>query len=586
MNSYSYIVVAFLFFAMESHAQYHSFHYDPNGNQTTKIIEGTVSTAAIEGPETACIGDSVILTVMGGEAYLWSVGGSEETVAVAPETNTTYRVTVTDENGCTGVSTHSIEVLPQPEPFAIGGDLTGFTGSVPNTYTVEIATNNSAYFWSVEGGYIFSGFGTPEVQVIWQTDSIGYINVVEQNVAGCFGDTITLEIPIASRQVISLDAGWNLISTYLELEDNSPEAAFSDLGSNLLRVKNIQEVYNPNAPPVFNTLTEILPGQGYWVEVETATELAFFGRPVDPLTTPIHLSPGWNLIGYTWSDPQSVEFAFSSIEAGLVKVKDIFGSYDPNLPSDFNTLTVIEPGKGYWVNVSQATTLYFPDPDEDPMAPFLVEKRLTNPDFKYDPASGWQLVAHPNSTIAYGWTALNDEPLEGGAVIGAFVNDECRGLAKVAKTSDTSYVSLVINGEVSETVEFRTIHKGKLYISDHSVSTQPGSPFTYLLPIRFYDSEFVNTNEPPEGPLNFQVFPNPFSDKITLSLSLTQPSSVKIRILNQEGRVLKDIHNGWLREGGHTFFWSPEGSNLPTGVYLIHIQGEDFNEIKKITYQK
>lgn len=582
----TFLMQLFMLSWLFSSAQVTSFHYDPNGNQTTKTIEGRVSAAVIEGPETVCIGDSVILTAMGGEAYQWSVGGSEETVAVAPETNTTYRVTVTDENGCTGVSTHFIEVLPQPEPFAIEGDLTGFTGSVPNTYTVETATDNSAYFWSVEGGYIFSGFGTPEVQVIWQTDSIGYISVVEQNVAGCFSDTITLEIPIASRQVISLDAGWNLISTYLELEDNSPEAAFSDLGSNLLRVKNIQEVYNPNAPPVFNTLTEILPGQGYWVEVETATELAFFGRTVDPFTTPIHLSPGWNLIGYTWSDPQSVEFAFSSIEAGLVKVKDIFGSYDPNLPSDFNTLTVIEPGKGYWVNVSQATTLYFPGPDEDPMAPFIMEKRLTNPDFKYDPASGWPVVAYPNSTIAYGWTALNDEPLEEGAVIGAFVNDECRGLAKVVRTSDTSYVSFVINGVVAEPVEFRMIYKGKLYVSNYSASTQPGAPFAYLLPIRFYDSGFVTTTEPPEELLNFQVFPNPFSDIITLGLSLHQPSSVKIRILNQEGRVLKRIHDGWLRNGSHTFFWSPEGNNLPTGVYLIHIQGEGFNELKKITFQK
>ena len=579
----TYILVMGCFF---SNAQTFDFQYDPNGNQATKTIEGTVSEAAIQGPETFCFGDSLELTAIGGVSYQWSSGTSGNTIVVSPEATSTYRVTVTDENGCPGIASHVVEVLPQPEPFAIEGDLTGFSGSAPNVYAIDFPVDNSTYFWSVEGGYLLSGFGTPEIEVVWQTDSIGYVHVVEQNEAGCFGDTISQEITIVSRQVISLDAGWNLISTYLELADNSPEAAFSELGDNLVKVKNIEEVYDPGAPDIFNTLTEILPGQGYWIKVQSATELAFLGRPVDPYNTPIHMAAGWNLIGYTWNDPQSVEHAFEPIEAELEKVKDIFSSYDPTLPPIFNTLITIEPGKGYWVNVSQATTLYFPAPDEDPMAPLVQEKLLTHPKLKYDPASDWSVVAYSNSTIAYGWATLNDKPIDEGVMIGAFVDNECRGLAKVTNHSDTSYVSFVINGEVEEAVEFHMAYQGKRYTSNKYFNTQPGVPFTYLLPIRFYDPASTNSHNTSEDIPAFQVFPNPFSDKIILSFFLPRPSFLTVRILDQKGRALKNIQDGWLLPGSHTYHWKPKGSGLAAGVYLVQFQGENFNVLKKITYQK
>lgn len=223
------------------------FQYDSNGNQTSKKVEGTVSEAAIQGAEYICLGDSLELIASGGESYQWSTGIVGNTIEVSPQASVTYRATVTDENGCSTVVYHYVEVLPKPVSFDIEGDLYGASGGAPASYSVASPNSGSGYFWSISGGYILSGYGTPEIEVQWTADSLGIVRAVEQNEAGCLGDTVILEVVLAGRQDIPLSSGWNLISTYLGLLDPSPEIVFIELQGNLVKVKNIQQVYDPSA---------------------------------------------------------------------------------------------------------------------------------------------------------------------------------------------------------------------------------------------------------------------------------------------------------------------------------------------------
>ncbi|MBK8819545.1 MAG: hypothetical protein IPN49_10805 [Saprospiraceae bacterium] len=69
---------------------------------------------------TICVGASTQLTANGaggkpGYTYAWDNGlGSGQTKTVSPTTTTTYRVTITDTNGCTSTSQTIITVNPQP----------------------------------------------------------------------------------------------------------------------------------------------------------------------------------------------------------------------------------------------------------------------------------------------------------------------------------------------------------------------------------------------------------------------------------------------------------------------------------------
>jgi hypothetical protein len=52
-----------------------------------------------------------------------------------------------------------------------------------------------------------------------------------------------------------------------EIQAQAVEKVFSEIVSVLVKVKNIQCSYDPDIPPFFNTLKNLIPGEGYWVNV-------------------------------------------------------------------------------------------------------------------------------------------------------------------------------------------------------------------------------------------------------------------------------------------------------------------------------
>ena len=59
-------------------------------------------TITADGPLEFCDGDSVVLTSSAAESYLWSTGETTQSIVVTTSGN--YRVNVTDDNGCSGLS--------------------------------------------------------------------------------------------------------------------------------------------------------------------------------------------------------------------------------------------------------------------------------------------------------------------------------------------------------------------------------------------------------------------------------------------------------------------------------------------------
>jgi hypothetical protein len=56
-------------------------------------------------------------------------------------------------------------------------------------------TSGSTYHWIVSGGTQASGTTSNSITVNWTTTAgLGYVKVVEENAAGCFGDTVSLDV--------------------------------------------------------------------------------------------------------------------------------------------------------------------------------------------------------------------------------------------------------------------------------------------------------------------------------------------------------------------------------------------------------
>jgi hypothetical protein len=123
--------------------------------------------------------------------YLWSTGANSQQTTVNATGN--YTVTVSDMNGCPGVS----------NPFTVHNvvltsTITGLSNVMQNnveTYSV-IQNLTSTYNWGVTGGILQSGLGTNSVDVLWNTPGQGSIYVIETDANGCIGDTISLAVTI------------------------------------------------------------------------------------------------------------------------------------------------------------------------------------------------------------------------------------------------------------------------------------------------------------------------------------------------------------------------------------------------------
>ncbi|HIE06339.1 MAG TPA: T9SS type A sorting domain-containing protein [bacterium (Candidatus Stahlbacteria)] len=75
--------------------------------------------------------------------------------------------------------------------------------------------------------------------------------------------------------------------------------------------------------------------------------------------------------------------------------------------------------------------------------------------------------------------------------------------------------------------------------------------------------------------LNLIAYPNPFSKRVTLNLSLRKDSYVRIQIYNTAGQVIRDLLNQNLTEGSHHLHWNgsdDSGKRLANGMYLLRVE--------------
>ncbi|PSJ76097.1 hypothetical protein C7N43_15585 [Sphingobacteriales bacterium UPWRP_1] len=112
--------------------------------QFINIVENPLPTPTITGDDEICAGNITTLNATSGFAsYAWSDGQSTKNVDVAPNVTTTYIVTVTDDNGCTGTASHTVATIPSPDITITGpsGVCLGFSATLTAqgdpTYTYQ-----------------------------------------------------------------------------------------------------------------------------------------------------------------------------------------------------------------------------------------------------------------------------------------------------------------------------------------------------------------------------------------------------------------------------------------------------------------
>ncbi|MCZ6708602.1 MAG: hypothetical protein O7A71_11720 [Chloroflexi bacterium] len=125
--------------------------------------------------------------------------------------------------------------------------------------------------------------------------------------------------------------------------------------------------FDPEAPPILNSLTELKQGDGVWILRSRLGEIDW-PQPLITSSRNVSLNTGFNLVTWSGPDGASVEEAVREIGNRLVvlftwdETRQRFLRFDPQALSILNTATQLRFGEGVWIEVSAPTVWRQPSP--------------------------------------------------------------------------------------------------------------------------------------------------------------------------------------------------------------------------------
>ena len=151
-------------------------------------------------------------------------------------------------------------------------------------------------------------------------------------------------------QMIELNNGWNIWSTYVDPENADMEAMFSAIVDDVVIIKDENgSVYWPEFG--LNNIGNISDAAGYQAKLAADQMLEVTGQMLDPNMS-FNLEEGWGIIGYVKPDPSDAVEMMSPVVDDLVIMKDENGSvYWPEF--GLNNIGNMQAGEGYQVKMLQ-----------------------------------------------------------------------------------------------------------------------------------------------------------------------------------------------------------------------------------------
>lgn len=146
------------------------------------------------------------------------------------------------------------------------------------------------------------------------------------------------------NQTISLNSGWNLISFYIDPDDDDVSTLFPVTYT----IKTQDGFYSSVNISSLNSLDTITGGKGYLVNVASAQSLTKIGSSA--LKENIQLKKGWNLIGFPYGQIKDISTTIAPISNKIVVIKNFDGFFQPG--GSLNSISNFVPGVGYFIQVN------------------------------------------------------------------------------------------------------------------------------------------------------------------------------------------------------------------------------------------
>lgn len=168
----------------------------------------------------------------------------------------------------------------------------------------------------------------------------------------CFGvssDTTVVIIYEEFTQIVSMNIGWNAISSFVSPPETDMQLVLNPIVDNLIILYNNDGVYWPGQEVM--TFHSWTPNTGYILKTTESDNLIISGFIRYPLESFIAV-PGWSLLPVSYNCTYSVGEFFENYSE-IVIVKEVGGVELFWLEKGINTLEYLNPGKAYEIfNVS------------------------------------------------------------------------------------------------------------------------------------------------------------------------------------------------------------------------------------------
>ncbi|MCR5660406.1 MAG: T9SS type A sorting domain-containing protein [Bacteroidales bacterium] len=352
-------------------------------------------------------GTECTLTAIPNEGWTfvnWTENGNEVS------TEASYIFTVMGDRNLVANFTLPFTITASAVPEE-GGSVTGAGDYNNGTECTLTATANEGYeflYWTEDG------------IVVSSNASYSFIVTDDHNFVAYFAENI---------QPISLGAGWNWISTYIEQEGVDGLAMLEEgLGSNGVMIKSQADGFLSYANGMWiGTLDAITNEKMYLVSTSEASEFTITGSVSLLNDHPITLNPNWTWVGYPSPFAMDVSDALANLnpaEGDLMKSQSCFATYSAE-NGWYGSLNTLTPGLGfmYQSHNSQAITLTFSvGVNRSLRTNVTAENNHWVPD----------IHAYPNNmsimaVVELDGAEIHDERYE----LAAFSGDECRGSARL-----------------------------------------------------------------------------------------------------------------------------------------------------------
>jgi hypothetical protein len=376
-------------------------------------------------------------------------------------------------------------------------------------------------------------------------------------------------------QSIALAKGWNWISFNLLMQDSANiNQLFNGLKvGNGSQIKNVDELaildqVNGWSGNLAGINAGIKLPKSYLFYAVNADTLTVKGVEANPEANPVQIKNGWNYIGFLSQRNMNINEALSAYSPNnddLIKGQTSFAVYDSIL-GWVGSLNVMKPNQGYLLQSSKTGTLVYPRSGMFGKSD-VEEKPITS---KY-----WQLrngVFETNMNIILTSDLCKEEQLTGNYLMGAFVGNEIRGIAKSKLVNNELVYFLTVEGNANDKITFKLLDEntGQLF-SFNQTLTYAANQLTGSVSTPFLLQSHVECAQVNQSNNNASstVYPVPFKEELNLSFTLPNEQNISCQIYDVSGKLVYSQDLGNINKGSSVSTLKLE--NLSNGVYILEL---------------